>query len=133
VLLHAKSPHARNLITAGVGPAAWVAVDPTGAMPVGGVSTRLVARVALQQQWPSALRLEARHQSVWGPGRQLHEVRADLALEWVIAWGGRGRLLFRPTVSITAEPSLGKLDAVGLVMLEPVESLADLASGSRSK
>ena len=106
VLLAAQSRHARNLLTIGVGPALGVAFDSTGPMPYAGVSTRLVARLALQAQWPSALRLEARHQSIWGPGRQLHEVRADLAVEWVVAWGGRPRLLVRPTASFSAEPSL---------------------------
>ena len=125
VFLHAQGDHARNLILAGVGPSLQVAIDPTGAMPMGGVTTRVVGRVALQVDYPSALRLEARHQSIWGPGRQLHEFRADVGLEWVLAWGGRGRLLIRPTLSVTAEPT--RLNAVGLVMLEPVESLADLA------
>lgn len=126
VFLHAKGDHARHLITAGVGPSLQVAIDPTGAMPMGGVTTRIVGRLGLQVDYPSALRLEARHQSIWGPGRQLHELRADVALEWVLAWGGRGRLLIRPTIAVTAEPALGRLNALGLVMLEPVESLADL-------
>ncbi|MDP3154264.1 MAG: DUF4105 domain-containing protein [Archangium sp.] len=126
LLLGVHGDHARHLLTAGVGPALWVAVDPTGIMPVAGVTTRVVARVGLQLEWPSALRLEARHQSVWGPGRQLHEVRAELALEWVLAWGGRPRLLIRPTAALSAEPTLNKFDAMGMVMLEPVESLADL-------
>ena len=129
VLLGVHGDHSRHLLTAGVGPSLQVAVDPTGTMPMAGVATRVVARVGLQLQWPSALRFEARHQSLWGPGRQLHEVRADLALEWVLAWGGRPRLLIRPTASLTAEPTLRRLDAVGLVMLEPVESLADLGAG----
>ncbi len=126
VFITAQGDHARHLITAGVGPSVQVAIDPTGPMPMGGVTTRIVGRLGLQVDYPSALRLEARHQSIWGPGRQLHEFRADVALEWVLAWGGRGRLLIRPTLSVTAEPVLGRLDAVGLVMLEPVESLADL-------
>lgn len=127
VLLAAQGSHARHLLTVGVGPSLQVAEDLTGMMPMAGVTTRLVARVGLQLEWPSALRLEARHQSLWGPGRVLHEVRADLSLEWVVAWGGRPRLLVRPTASLTAEPTLGQLSAAGLVMLEPVESLVDLA------
>ena len=126
VLVGVHGDAARNLVAAGAGPAAWLASDPTGLMPMGGVATRLVARVALERDGPSALRLEARHQSVWGPGRVLHEVRADLALEWAVAWGGRPRLLVRPTARLTAEPALARLDVVGLVMLEAVESLRDL-------
>jgi hypothetical protein len=126
VLLGVQGDHSRNLLVAGVGPSLAVASDQQGLMPVAGVTTRVVARVALQREWSSSLRLEARHQSVWGPGRQLHEVRADLALEWVVAWGGRARLLVRPTASLSAEPTLGRMVLGGLMMLEPVESLADL-------
>gem|GEM_PF-2792063 len=126
VLAHVQSAYARNLLALGVGPAVWAAVDGRGVMPVGGVSTRLVARVALQREWPSSLRLEARHQSLWGPGRAMHELRADAALEWVVAWGGRPRVLVRPTVSVTAEPTLARLNAAAVLMLEPAESLADV-------
>ncbi len=126
VLAHVQSAYARNLLALGVGPAVWAAVDGRGVMPVGGVSTRLVARVALQREWPSSLRLEARHQSLWGPGRAMHELRADAALEWVVAWGGRPRVLVRPTVSVTAEPTLARLSATAVLMLEPAESLADV-------
>jgi hypothetical protein len=87
----------------------------------------MVARVALQREYASALRIEARHQSVWGPSRQLHEVRADVSVEWVVAWGGRPRVLVRPTASLSAEPVDGRLMIGALLMLEPVESLADLA------
>jgi hypothetical protein len=120
-----RDGRARNLLAVGAGPAGWAAQDATSLSALGGVTTRLVGRVALQQAWPSALRLEARHQSLWGPGgRTLHELRADLALEWVLTWRGRPRLLLRPTASLTAEPALGRVNLVGLVMLEPVESLA---------
>jgi hypothetical protein len=127
VFLNVQGDHARNLLTAGVGPALWVGTGGFGIVPVGGVTTRMVARVALQREYASALRIEARHQSVWGPSRQLHEVRADVSVEWVVAWGGRPRVLVRPTASLSAEPVDGRLMIGALLMLEPVESLADLA------
>lgn len=128
VLAHAQSASSRNLIAVGVGPSVQAAVDASGAMPMGGVASRLVARVALQNEWPSALRLELRSQSLWGPSRALHELRADASVEWVVAWGARPRLLVRPTLSLTAEPTLGRLNALALIALEPVESLADLGA-----
>lgn len=127
VFFSARGARGRNLLAVGAGPAGWATQDPRGLAALGGVTSRLVARVALQREWPSALRVEARHQSLWGPGgRELHEVRADLALEWVLAWGGQPRLLVRPGAGLTAEPMRGRLDVLGLVMLEPVESLAAL-------
>lgn len=126
VLLGARADKARQLVTLGVGPVAWAGVDAAGVAPLGGVSGRLVARVTLGEGWPSALRAEVRHASVWGPGRQLHELRADVAFEWVLGWRGHLRLVLRPTLAVSAEPALGRVDALGLVMLEPVESLAAL-------
>lgn len=131
VMLHARDAYARNLLALGVGPAAWVADDGLSVMPMGGGSARLIGRLALDATWPSALRLEAKYQSVFGPGRQLHELRADASLEWVVAWGGRPRVLLRPTVSLTAEPALGRYTTLGLVMVEPVESLTEVLSGRR--
>ncbi len=61
----------------------------------------------------------------------MHELRGDVSLEWVLAWGGRPRLLVRPTASVTAEPALNKVNAMGLLMLEAVESLADLGPSRR--
>ncbi|MFT3711007.1 MAG: DUF4105 domain-containing protein [Archangium sp.] len=130
-MLHARDAFSRNLIAVGVGPAAWVAEDGHTPMPMAGGSARLIGRLALDSRWPSALRVEAKYQSVFGPGRQLHELRADASLEWVVAWGGRARVLLRPTVSVTAEPLLGKVDALGLLMLEPVESITEMLSRRR--
>lgn len=128
--LHLSADHARHFVVVGAGPAGWIAADRADTvMPMGGVTTRALARLGLSLEWPSALRFEARHQSLWGPGRVLHEVRGDAALEWIIAWGGRPRLIVQPTASLTAEPSLARLNVMGLVMLEAVESLADLGSG----
>jgi hypothetical protein len=131
VMLHARDTFARNLLAIGVGPAAWVAEDGRTLMPMAGGSARLVGRLALDSTWPSALRVEAKYQSVFGPGRQLHELRADASVEWVVAWGGRARVLLRPTVSVTAEPLLGRVDALGLLMLEPVESIPEMLSKRR--
>jgi Domain of unknown function (DUF4105) len=128
VMVHARDVHARNLVALGVGPAAWVGTDAlTPVTPLGGATARFVARLALSNTLPSSVRLEVRHQSLWGTnGRVLHELRADAALEVVLAWGGAPKLLVRPTVSLTAEPTRGSVNLVGLVALEPVESLRDL-------
>lgn len=128
--LHLDVDHARHFIVIGAGPAGWVAADQKDTvMPIGGVTTRAMARLGLSTEWPSALRIEARHQSLWGPSRVMHEIRADASLEWIVAWGGRPRLIVQPTASLTSEPALNRLNVMGLVMLEAVESLADLGSG----
>lgn len=126
VMLHAHDTFSRNLLALGVGPAAWVAEDGYTPMPMAGGAARVVGRIALDSTWPSALRFEAKYQSVFGPGRQLHELRADASLEWVLAWGGRPRVLLRPTVSLTAEPIRGRYDTFGLLMLEPVVSITEM-------
>ncbi|MBL8910558.1 MAG: DUF4105 domain-containing protein, partial [Archangium sp.] len=126
VMVHARDTFSRNLLALGVGPAAWVGEDGISPMPMGGGAGRLVGRIALDSTWPSAVRFEAKYQSVFGPGRQLHELRADASIEWVVAWGGRARMLVRPMVSLTAEPTVGRYNTFGLLMLEPVESLTEL-------
>lgn len=128
VMLHARDAHARNFVALGVGPAGWVGSDGVATVtPLGGGTARLVGRLALSRTLPSALRLEVRHQSVWGlGGRVLHELRADASLEVVLAWGGAPKVLVRPTVALTAEPTLGRTNVLALVALEPAESLRDL-------
>lgn len=64
---------------------------------------------------------------MWGPGRQLHKARADAALEWVVAWGGGPGCSSVPPPPSPPSPR-SRLNLVGLVMLEPAESLADLLS-----
>jgi len=131
VFAHASDAEGRNFLAVGAGPAGWVASSSSGSAwvaPMGGVSTRVTGRLALGTQWPSALRLEAWHQSVWGPSRVLHEVRAEASLEWVVVWGQRPRLLVRPTVSVSVEPAVGRGVMQGVLVLEPAESLIDLFS-----
>lgn len=100
-------------------------------MPMGGVTTRAMARLGLSTERPSALRVEARHQSLWGPGRVLHEVGADASLECIVAWGGRPRRIVQPTAALTSEPASNRLNVMGLVLLEAVESLVDLGPSVR--
>lgn len=135
VLAHASAAHGLSFVALGAGPAAWLGTAGSRMWPVAGVSTRLLARLALASDWPAALRLEVRHQSVWGSPQPLHELRGELGVEWPVSWAGQPRLLVRPAASLVAEPGRATWNVFGLIALEPVESLAALGPthGARAK
>jgi hypothetical protein len=123
--VHARADQGRHLLALGVGPSLGAGTSPSLVAFYGGGSARLVGRLGLPGA--SGLRLEARYQALYvSPLSLLHEVRGDASLEWAVSWGGSAKLLVRPTLSITAEPARGRLDATALLVVEPAESFASI-------